>query len=271
MNYFEEIEKYHYQQMSAEEMEAFEKKLDSDNELAREMALYCELDEYIQSIVNEEEFSTRIKSVIQGHHPLPAATTKATGVKDPEFYESHDTFSSRDESFPPMWLKIAASVVLIVSAALAFWLHSQRQPHTGEQLFAKFYQPYAIEVALRSDAIPDEDLLTKALDAFNKGKFTMAASFFESLYQQTHHSGRENLRFFIGISYIEAGEFEKAKRALSGPALERDNLFYLEAKWYLGLIYLRTDNKDMARETFEQLSREGWPDQQELEDILSRI
>jgi len=61
-------------------------------------------------------------------------------------------------------------------------------------------------------------------------------------------------RFFLGITYIAMNEFNQAIDMLDGVANQQGD-YTKDARWYLGLAYLKTGNKAKASECFELLAQ----------------
>lgn len=61
-------------------------------------------------------------------------------------------------------------------------------------------------------------------------------------------------RFYIGISYMEIGNFDKASYNFKYVIKNNDNLYIEHSKWYLGLCYLKQNKIKRSIKQFKEIS-----------------
>jgi tetratricopeptide (TPR) repeat protein len=107
-----------------------------------------------------------------------------------------------------------------------------------------------------------------ALDSYREGNYQVATAGFSEAILNDPASGSS--RFFLGITYIAMNDFSQAVNILYGVANQQGE-YSKEARWYLGLAYLKTGNKAKASECFELLAQTSEFYRERSEKILRRL
>lgn len=138
-----------------------------------------------------------------------------------------------------------------------------------DKIFARYYEPYYVaSVVTRNAGNLDAGDLKSALESYRNRNYQLAAvQFSESLLAEPV---TDLPRFYLGMSFIELKNYERAVRVLESLA-DRQGEFTSDAKWYLGLVFLKTGNKEKARECFEYLAADPGFYSERSEKILRRF
>ncbi|NMC41312.1 MAG: hypothetical protein GYA43_09100 [Bacteroidales bacterium] len=146
------------------------------------------------------------------------------------------------------YLSIPAAAALLAFTVLKF-LVPQASP--GE-LFDKYYRPaYTVSAVTRGIENDFAVNYSAGVEKYRKGDFTGALYHFGLAMQADEKASGP--RFYYGISSLALGDLRTAVEFLDDMAgTETD--FGKDAQWYLGLAYLRTDDKNKAVQCFSQLA-----------------
>lgn len=139
------------------------------------------------------------------------------------------------------WYKTTLTRTISISAAatlaLFFVVRSFIAPTSPQNLFETNYKPYqAFTSVTRSD---DNNTVNynQAIVNYRQGNYELAAIEFELLMKSDTFNVAPY--FFAGLSQIELGNYNKAIELLNEVVVKNRD-FSTEARWYLGLTYLKT-------------------------------
>ena len=157
----------------------------------------------------------------------------------------------------PLFLKVAAAVLLVVGLAGVAYYYGQR-PANPEQLFLAYFEPYpnTLTQTNRSEASPDDasDEVAAAVRDYEQGNFSQAvAALNEALSSADITDDRRTaLVFYRGVANLQLGNGRQARSDLA-KVIQSDTLLTEPATWYTGLSYLQDNNVAEAKRIFEQL------------------
>ena len=155
----------------------------------------------------------------------------------------------------------------IIGAALL--IRSLLLSSNTDKIFSKNYEPfYAISDVTRSLDTGGDESFTSALESYKGGNYQFAATGFSEALRSEATS--VSTRFFLGITQIALNDFNNAIDLLEGVANQQGE-YTKEARWYLGLAYLKTGNKAKASECFELLAHSPGFYRERSEKILRRL
>jgi TolA-binding protein len=139
----------------------------------------------------------------------------------------------------------------------------------ADKLFNSYYKPFeAVSPVTRSINNGEADLYFSAIGSYKAGDYQKAAAGFSSLLQK--ESRGTSSKFFMGLSELGLENYPKAINLLEEVA-SNPGEYAKEAKWYLGLAYLKSGNKLKASECFEFLSGSDGFYRARSEKILNRL
>jgi len=137
------------------------------------------------------------------------------------------------------------------------------------KLFDSYYKPFhAISPVTRSINNIETDSYSSAIKSYKTGNYQEAAILFAGIMQKEPKAG--SAQFFLGLSQLANNNFNQAINLLTGVANDSGE-YGKEARWYLGLTYLKTANKQKATECFEYLARSNGFYRERSEEILRRL
>jgi hypothetical protein len=207
------------------------------------------------------------------------------GVRDPKTEEIRDFITSSinsSEGEPVKTLSDArekgsgrslfARYATLSAAALigAFILIRTLLPSSDtEKLFNSYYQPFvAMSPVTRSLNNNESDSYSSAIESYKTGNYQLAAIGFADALKT--NPSVASPQFFLGLTQLALKNYDKAINLLS-EVINGPGEYGKEARWYLGLAYLKTSNKQKAAECFEYLSGSDGFYRERAEKILRRL
>jgi TolA-binding protein len=165
-------------------------------------------------------------------------------------------------------LRFALPAAAAVAITL-FLVKSLFPTHDPDRLYAKFYEPLsAVSPVTRSAESLSNYSYFAALGDYNNHNYQAAAAGFLVAFQKD--TLNISSRFFMGLTQMELGNYNQSVNILEEVAGRQDE-YLKEAKWYLGLAYLKTGNPEKASECFKMLSKSPGYYSGRAEKILRRL
>jgi tetratricopeptide (TPR) repeat protein len=138
-----------------------------------------------------------------------------------------------------------------------------------DKVFATYYKPfYAISPVTRSINNNASDNYSSAIEYYKNGDYVQAANGFSAVLQKDPSA--MSSKFLMGLSQLALNNYDQAINMLESVA-NGSGEYVKEAKWYLGLTYLKTANKLKAAECFEYLAKSDGFYRDRSEKILRRL
>ncbi len=121
----------------------------------------------------------------------------------------------------------------------------------SEPIFEAYFKPFPniFEPNLRSNTEPTSRTL--AFLAYDQGDYKRASALFAALIKEKEDPG---MLMLLGNSNLMLEKTKEAKENFMDLIVNYNDLD-LEAKWYLGLCYLKTAEIEQARNVFTEISR----------------
>jgi tetratricopeptide (TPR) repeat protein len=139
---------------------------------------------------------------------------------------------------------------------------------TGK-LYNTYYKPFdAVSPVTRSINSNTTDNYAAAIESYRTGNYQQAAIMFAELLQKDQFV--VSSQFFLGLSQLAINNNDQAINLLTATA-NNSGEYGKEARWYLGLAYLKTENRLKAAECFEYLAGTGGFYKERSEKILLRL
>ncbi|MFO7575679.1 MAG: tetratricopeptide repeat protein [Bacteroidales bacterium] len=215
------IERYISDEMKPEEKAWFEKELDGDPALRKELNLRKETDEILRRDSDIRALRNKIRVIAADHTRKKPATVRISVAK------------------------YAAAITLFILAGSTIWLFSGKL--SNEEIFEQYYTvvPVAGESVSRSLSLSPDDAYIQAVNEYKKGDYDKAISLF--LQYTTLEEDNPELYMMLGNSYAEKEQFTEAGANYRRVIDHNDNLYIEDANWMLALCYLRTGDSEKAR------------------------
>jgi len=238
------IEQYLANEMSATERNAFKKELGSNPGLAEEL----KLSQLIDSAIERDDIidlRNKLMAVIKANH-----TTQA----EVPVVRMHTR----------RWWYAAASLLVLCAVAATLYLQPSRNI-SNDALFSQYYNSENIVDQTRGD----QNIL-EAVIKFQQKDFATASVLFKNILDKDNSNIA--VWFYYGIANIETKNYENSIKAFNTIIRQNDNLYIEHAEWYLGLCYLKNNQKDKAVDQFMTVASN--PDnfhRQEAKNILEKL
>ncbi len=212
---FEKIEGYLAKKLSQEELSAFEKEMAADPELKREVEKHRELHN-VMSDKGTLEFKEKLQKISEE-------------IKKEQ---------SKSNVYYSYW-KIAASIIIILGVGTLLW-SSLIKTNDLSDIYATYYNPYPTEDITRGDSA---NKLNNILKNYSEGKYDLVIT---ELSESSSVSASEQLRLYLGNSYLNTGKEQKA--LLEFQSVPKSSKYYEDASWYNALTYLKMGKKKKSLE-----------------------
>ena len=238
------IEQYLANEMAPHERVAFRKELQKNPDLAQELKLSQDID----SALKREDVIDLTKKLIAAVNANREIKTEVPVVK----------------MYARKWWYAAASLLVLCAVAATLFLQTNRQI-SNDSLFSQYYNSENIVDQTRGD----ENIVEGVLK-FEQKDFAKASVLFKKILDKDNSNIA--VWFYYGISNIETKNFNNSINAFKTIILQNDNLYIEHAEWYLGLCYLKSNQKEKAITQFEVVaSNLDNFHRQEAKNILEKL
>lgn len=225
------------------------------------------IEKYFESDLNPTEKKELEENLIkdsdlqeefQFHQALKTAIHQRERQKLKDFLESLEKPSKKKRNW---WLVSGIAAAVLLALSLLFLFPSNREAQLAKNHFQPL--PNMIAPTVRGNETAKSEF-NQAFDYYDQESYLMAADEFLKP-EGTYYSP-----VYAGVSYMAAGKYKKSIEVLNTQALE-NMAFESYRKWYLGLAYLKTGEKELAIDLFGQLTEEDNPVQDMATSILSEL
>jgi tetratricopeptide (TPR) repeat protein len=228
-NFYDNIEAYLNGTLSKEEQEAFDKQLQVDEGLKKEVkihrSIFDRLSVHYQSEAKEAAFKDKIASIGKQYQ-------QATDNVRP----LHPGKQRRNYAIGAI-LAIAASILLLLWAPWKTSLYDQFAKHPA----ARF-----------TEMSTDQSLLNQAEASFNAEQYSEALNYLKEY--TTDNPEDTEAQFFQAIALLETDQFNAAESIFKNIS-EGSTPFQYEAIWYLGLSELKKGDNTAAKTYLQQIPK----------------
>jgi len=238
------IDQFLANEMAPAERAAFENELRSNSDLARELKLAQIID---YSIIRDDVIDLR-KKLIAAINAGKASRTEVPVVR----------MNTRK------WWYAAASLFALFAVTATLYLQTNRNM-SADSLFTEYYNSENIVDLTRGD-----ENIVDAIIKFQQKDYATASDLFKKILAKD--DSNIAVWFYYGIANIETQNYENSITAFTTIIKQNDNLYIEHAEWYLGLCYLKDNQKDKAMDQFVAIASN--PDnfhRQEAKNILEKL
>jgi tetratricopeptide (TPR) repeat protein len=250
MKTIELIDKYVEETLSESESESREFEiLMKDFEFRQDVKLYKEIDD----VLSDHETQLFKKQLEKIHNESFAPRRK---VK--KFFLSAKTF------------KVAAVIsFFLILSAVVFNFFLKPTHVSPDKLFTIYYQPDESIMVVRSGNSNMDDKMVQACKKMESRDYEGALMIFNEILSKDQTN--IPVHYYTGISYMETVRFKDAIKPFQFVIDNRKNLYFERAQWYLGLCYLKINDKDSAINKFREISKSGSSYKEKASEILKNI
>jgi tetratricopeptide (TPR) repeat protein len=222
---FDHIEEYLRGELSPEEQASFESSLEEDSELREKVEIHRKIRNGIEMGFNKE-----LKDLlIEEESKLP---------------RPKDNDTNRIRTLYPI-IGVAAAISLLIIAF--FTLRTENVDNS--ELFAEYYQPYPNVEAPISRS---EDNESNPYALYEKGAYAEALNQFSEI--QSINFDEPAIIFYAAICQLELGLTDDSISSFKQLLELEANKYTRPAKWYLALVYLKSDQSSQAISYLNELT-----------------
>ncbi len=238
------IERYIAGEMGDAEKRWFEKELEGNEKLRKELKLRQNADEILR---NRDIISLRNKlSAIEKERSKKIYNKKRrTGT----------------------YLKYASAVGIAVIIGFIFIMPGKKL--SSNEIMSRYYKTYDPPTTQRSAQINASDDFNQAIEFYKTHDFENAAVYFNKVIMQEPRDMYSTLLF--GISKFEDQKYPEAKLSFGKVIDNKNNLYIDQAEWYLALCYINTGEKDKAVRILKKIKREKGIYKDNAEEIIRKL
>ncbi len=240
------IEVYISNSMSKEEMHSFEKQLENDAELKKEVELAKELNHFLKSDVINKHSDTELAKKINTF----LESDEASKLENKLLKVKNEYKTALAKSKSKKYLLVAASIAFLLISSISYFFLQQ---NNSKKLFAQYYSVNDLpSVIKRSD---QQDALIQGVLKFKKLDYKEALKMFDS-YKNADNDINPSVYLYAGISNMELAQYDKA-------LLEFDNIILSNSidrskgLWFKALLYLKKQDKVNAKIILEKIVKNG--------------
>lgn len=222
--------------LEGEALAAFQRELEEDPTLQKEVQAYQEVDAFL----GEGNWPDSASEKDRMDYAEALQRLQANGVPD----KIDQVFNDPAKRTFPYWTAIAASVSVVLLGFIWFYLRPAASP---QELYLSYYDPTELP-SFTERGTSEEDEIVRLYKAGAYNQFVESVSSVDDIKME--------LRLYYGVSLLETGQEEQAKEVFARYA----NSTLLDAPkgyWYLGLTYLKQGNTAKALDSFAQLQQSG--------------
>ena len=232
----DEIESYLGEELDEQTMAQFEDELMANSGLAADLAFYKEVNNAIVE-VDVMALRANLQNIALDENNR---ISEKLGVASPKRKNL-------------IWYAAASTILLM----FAFSSLVKHKTYTSQQLYTSYYQPYKSGANVSRSALSSVNELNTALREIDRGDYPAALSLLKSV--STKDQDGFSINFYSGVAYQELGEYRNAISSFSQVVQQGDNLLVEQSEWYIGLCYLRIEEREKALTQFRSIvSRNGY-------------
>ena len=148
----------------------------------------------------------------------------------------------------------AASVIILMVAFSSLLNH---RTYTNQQLYTSNYKPYTNGANISRSATNSADAMNSALKEIDSGNYSSALQLLGSA--SLSKTDGFSINFYSGVAYQGLGEYNNAIKSFNEVVKHGDNLLVEQSEWYIGLCYLRIEEREKAKVQLKSIvSRNGF-------------
>lgn len=227
----EEIDDYLSQELEGADLADFEAELLMNSGLASDVAFHREIDR-----ASAEGDIISLREQLQG-----------ISRSEQERGSQILGLSPRRKSL--FWYAAASSIILMI----VFTSLLRHKSYTSQQLYTSYYQPYRSGANVSRSAVSTDVAMNTALRQIESGDYTRAMASLSAVPAGTGNGF--SVSFYRGVIYQEQGEYSRAIGSFGEVVSHGDNLLVEQSQWYIGLCYLRLDERERAVNQFRTIVR----------------
>lgn len=230
---YEIIEKYLAEELSLEEINDFNKELETNEEFKKEFELYKEINTSLTNKYSNLQKENKLKN-----------TLETLGNKHFKKEEVIKAIEQKSNSVKKYLFSISSIAAIF---ALAFFL---LKPQAN--LYDQFAEHSLLEIQVKGNS---EENLLQAAEYFNNAEYNLAIPLLED-YLKENPKDLE-IKITLGISLLEKNKIDEAI-AIFTEVYNKNNIFKNKAKWYLALAHLKNTENSKAKNYLSKITKNSF-------------
>jgi tetratricopeptide (TPR) repeat protein len=222
------IERYNAGEMNEAEKQWFLKELKGNEKLREEVEVRKKTDMVLKN-----------QKVLQLRNKLSEIEKQRS---------SQIAVKNRRKHLPMKYAAVFAG--LILAGSLYFY---NGRSLSNKEILDKFYTPYEVTSASRSQQTMINSDYSTAIEYFNIHDYNNAALYFSKVLESDPKYIESTMLY--GVSNYEERNYPEAEQSFSKVINNDDNLYLEDAQWYLALCYLNTDEMAKAENQLIMIKR----------------
>jgi predicted Zn-dependent protease len=231
---YELINQYLEGELSGEALLAFEQEMLVNPDLAKEVTLYKKINDEMSGHLQQEKEEL-------------ALTGNLEKLNEQYFKKPQGKVRSINRWWYAAAAAVAAAVILFMISPFS------GSSFSNEKLYA-YYSKDVEALPGGERGNPDDSLLVKASDLYNRKDYSKALPFLREIL--TRKPGETQLKLASGICYLQTGQFDPATGVFNEIA-SGTTVFKNEAVWYKALTELKQNRLDECYRILESLPAEA--------------
>jgi len=164
-----------------------------------------------------------------------------------------------------LYWSAAASVIVLVAVSSLL----QQRGISDQDLYASYFQPYNNIAGTSRSASASTNLLSEAMREIDKGDYATALDMLQVVSVDKQDGFTAS--FYAGKAYQALGDYKNAINSFSEVVQHGDNLLVEQSAWFIGLCYLKTNEREKAMSQFRSIVAENGFYAQKSNDLLKQL
>jgi tetratricopeptide (TPR) repeat protein len=224
------IERYNASEMSEAEKLWFEKELEGNENLRKEVFVRKRTDEVLnnKNIISLRNKLSDIEKMRAAHIPVK-------------------------KSKKSVYLKTAIIIAIVVLTGSITMFPGRNL--NNEEILSRYYREYKPVTGQRSLETKINENFAQAQEFFESHDYKNAALYFNKVVESDPRDMSATL--LNGISNYEDKKYREARQSFGKVIDDNNNLYIDQAQWYLALCYLQTNENEKALKLLEIIRNDG--------------
>ena len=243
-----EVEDYIMDQLNDSDRESFKKKLMEDRRLRESLG---ETQLMIEGIKRSASKSTKEEKLAKLKAHSLEIFLKNKSISDTGLAKEIPI-----RKRPKYLLRLAVACTFLIMLLATIAIIYTPKPMDNQSIFTTYYEPFDAPISNMRGEEQQIDLKVQAWTAYENEQYDEAVAMLEELIQDNTRKDLDQLKFYMGISYISTNSMDEAIGVLNEIA-NSNSILKTDAKWYLALAFLKTENTDQAKLLLKDLEEKN--------------
>ncbi|WP_298896757.1 tetratricopeptide repeat protein [uncultured Psychroserpens sp.] len=259
-NQIQQIEDYLKGKLSKEELQVFEKELETNSELQE----YLDIAKQMEVVYDDVNWLFAQNKDSEDLKTMEDYLNSEEGQQTKFFFEKMKASNSPVRRLKKSYTYIAIAASLLLLLAIPFVLSSNL---SHDELYTN-YSDYSNLPSFVTRNNTTEDRLTEAEKLFKNKEYKEALVIFQSQIDTASNKGI--VYMYQGLSQIELKQYEQAKQTFDA-LINSDLVDAPKGHWYKALLYLKQDNIKEAKLILNTIVTNFYYNHTKAKDLLNEL